>query len=217
MTSGAPAVSTAALTDALGRLTPHRTHILDLVSPTPGRVLHGPAITIQFVPYRHDLYDAQVHNFARFFYRAIGAGAAQSVLVLGNAGPADVSLGGGTKLSRVQNHALAGLITDARLRDFGELAGYDPVFYCAGETIKAGTADVMPVAANVPVVVGGVTVLPGDLVHADAAGAVIVPADLADEAFRLAVDVEHEDASFAASIREEDPEMIRSSVRGREV
>ncbi|MFC7789409.1 RraA family protein [Microbacterium sp. MAHUQ-60] len=101
--------------------------------------------------------------------------------------------------------------------DFGELADFDPVFYCGGETIKAGTADVMPVAANVPVVVGGVTVLPGDVVHADAAGAVIVPAGLADEAFRLAADVEREDASFTTSIRGEDPAMIRSSVRGREV
>lgn len=87
-----PTVSTAALTDALGRLTNHRAHILDLVSPTPGRVLYGKAITIQFVPFRQDLYDAHVHNFARFFYRAIGAGAAQSVLVLGNSGPPNVSL-----------------------------------------------------------------------------------------------------------------------------
>ncbi|HTN55164.1 MAG TPA: RraA family protein [Microbacterium sp.] len=183
----------------------------------PGRVLYGPAITIQFVPYRQDLYDAQVHNFARFFYRAIGAGAPGSVLALGNGGPSDVSLGGGTKLSRLQNHNLAGLVTDARLRDFRELERFDPVFYCGAETVKAGTADVMPVAANVPVVIGGVTVLPGDVVYADAAATVIVPAGLADEAFQLAAEVEREDASFATSIRDEDPAMIRSSVRGREV
>lgn len=217
MTAGIPGVSTAALTDALGRLTTNRAHILDLVSPTPARVLYGNAITIQFVPFRQDLYDAQVHNFARFFYKAIAAGAQQSVLVLGNSGPANVSLGGGTKLSRLQNHSLAGLITDGRLRDFGELKRYDPVFYCGGETVKAGTADVMPVAANVPVVVGGTTVLPGDIVYADGAAAVIVPAGLADEAFQLAADVELEDASFVTSIRDEDPETIRASIRGREV
>ena len=95
MTAARPEVSTAALTDALGRLTPHRAHILDLVSPTPGRLLFGPAITIQFAPFRQDLYDAHVHNFARFFYQAIGPGAGQSVLVLGNSGPPDLSLGGG--------------------------------------------------------------------------------------------------------------------------
>lgn len=217
MRAARPEVSTAALTDALGRLTPHRTHILDLVSPTPGRVLYGPAITIQFVPFRQDLYDAHVHNFARFFYQAIGAGTPESVLVLGNSGPADVSLGGGTKLSRLQNHALAGMLAGGRLRDFGELERYDPVFYCAGETVKAGTADVMPVAANVPVVVGGATVLPGDIVYADSAAAVIIPSGLADEAFRLAADVEVEDTSFAAIIRDEDPQAIRASIRGREV
>lgn len=217
MTAARPEVSTAALTDALGRLTPHRAHILDLVSPTPGRLLFGPAITIQFVPFRQDLYDAHVHNFARFFYQAIGPGAGQSVLVLGNSGPPDLSLGGGTKLSRLQNHALAGMLAGGRLRDFSELERYDQVFYCAGETVKAGTADVMPVAANVPVVVGGTTVLPGDIVYADSAAAVIVPAGLADEAFRLAADVEAEDASFVTIIRDEDPQEIRASIRGREV
>ncbi|MFC5206784.1 RraA family protein [Pseudonocardia sulfidoxydans] len=210
-------MSTAALSDALGRLTTHRTHILDLVSPTPRRVLYGRAITIQFVPFRQDLYDAEVHNFARFFYEAIGAGARDSVLALGSSGQVDVSLGGGTKLSRLQNHRLAGLVTDGRLRDFDELGRYDSVFYCGGETVKAGTADVMPVAANVPVVIGGTTVLPGDIVYADAAAAVIVPSGLADEAFTLAADVEREDAAFVTSIRDEDPDTIGSSVSGREI
>lgn len=216
-TPSRPDVSTAALTDALGRLTSQQVHILDLVSPTPGRVLHGTAITIQFVPFRQDIYDPQLHNFARFFYKAITAGAQQGVLVIGNSGPGHVSLGGGTKLSRLQNHHLAGLLTDGRLRDFGELKHYDPVFYCGGETVKAGITDVMPIAANVPVVVGGTTILPGDIVYADEAAAVIVPAALAAQAFQLATDVEREDASFLTSIREEDPDMIRASIRGREI
>lgn len=216
-TRARPNVSTAALTDALGRLTTQRAHILDLVSPTPGRVLYGTAITIQFVPFRQDIYDAQVHNFARFFYRAISFGARRSVIVLGNSGPENVSLGGGTKLSRLQNHGLSGLLTDGRLRDFGELESYDPVFYCGGQTVKAGTTDVMPIAANIPVVIGGTTVVPGDIIYADTAAAVVVPAGLADEAFQLATEVELEDASFLTSIRDEDPEMIRASVRGREI
>ena len=36
----------ADLVDAVGRLRRHRCHILDRVSPTPGRVLFGPAVTI---------------------------------------------------------------------------------------------------------------------------------------------------------------------------
>lgn len=200
-----PQVSTAALTDALGRLSTHRVHVLDLVTPTPGRSLRGRAVTIRFVPFRQDLHDAGVNNFARLFYEAVGDDSTGLVLVLGSGGHPDVSVGGGMKLSRLHNHQLAGLLTDGRLRDFDELKDYNPVFYCSGETVKAGTADLIPIAANVPVVVGRVTVLPGDFVYADAAGAVIIPSALVDEAFRLATTIEHEEATTLKRISAEDP------------
>ena len=40
----------ADLVDAMGRLHRHRCHILDLVTPTPGRVLFGSAVTISYFP-----------------------------------------------------------------------------------------------------------------------------------------------------------------------
>ena len=74
----------------------------------------------------------------------------------------DVSLGGGTKLSRLSNHRLAGLLCDGRVRDFGELARQEPVVYCVGETTRWGGDALMPFEANCPVIVGGVTIIPGD-------------------------------------------------------
>jgi 4-hydroxy-4-methyl-2-oxoglutarate aldolase len=38
------------LVDAMGRVHRHRCHMLDLVSPTPGRTLFGPAVTISYLP-----------------------------------------------------------------------------------------------------------------------------------------------------------------------
>ncbi|WP_146770202.1 hypothetical protein [Mesorhizobium hawassense] len=43
--------SVAAVTDALGRVLNHQANALDLVSPTPGRVLFGVAVTIRFLPH----------------------------------------------------------------------------------------------------------------------------------------------------------------------
>jgi 4-hydroxy-4-methyl-2-oxoglutarate aldolase len=209
---GKAGVTSASLTDALGRLSTDRAHVLDLISPTPGRLLRGRAVTIRFVPFRQDVFDAQVNSFGRLFTEAVPADPEGIVLVLDSGGHPDVSVGGGTKLSRLQNRKLAGLLTDGRLRDFGELERYEPVFYCSGETVKAGTADLMPIAANVPVVVGGVTVLPGDFVYADAAAAVIIPSGLVDQAFQLAAEIDLEDAVFLTSIRAEDADEIR--VRG---
>src|SRR3954451_5387208 len=108
----AEALSAATLTDAVGRICPHRAHILDLVSPTPGRKLFGRAVTIRYVPFRADISDDDGRSFARFFYDAIGNDAEGAVLVLDSSGQQDVSIGGGAKFSRLHNHGLAGLVTD---------------------------------------------------------------------------------------------------------
>lgn len=197
-------VSTASLSDALGRLTSTPMHVLDLVSPTPGRVLRGRAATIRFVPFREDAFDSEKNVIAPFFYEAIPEDPSETVLVLDGAGSDTVSLGGSTKYSRLHNWGLAGLITSSRLRDFAELAGYDPVFYAAGETIKAGPAQVMPIAANVPVVLGDVTVFPGDWIHADRAGAVVIPASLVEDTYQLAAEIDEVETAAAQRIRNEE-------------
>lgn len=205
--------SAAALTDALGRVLHHQANVLDLVSPTPGRVLFGVAVTIRFLPYREDLFQKEANSFARCFYAAIGDEPHGKVVVFDSAGYINTSVGGSTKLSRLHNTGVAGLITDARLRDFHELAAYDPVFYCAGETVRAGTAELMPAAVNVPVVLDGVTVVPGDYMYADSAGAVIIPASHFDEVWAAATEIEIDDAAQRQSIRDENPDDVNAGSR----
>ena len=62
----------ADLVDAIGRLHRHRCHILDLVSPTPGRVLFGPAVTISYFPSCAAGFDPERYNLANLFYEAVG-------------------------------------------------------------------------------------------------------------------------------------------------
>ena len=52
----------ADLVDAMGRLHRHRCHIADLVSPTPGRVLFGPAVTISYFPSCSAALDPERYN-----------------------------------------------------------------------------------------------------------------------------------------------------------
>jgi 4-hydroxy-4-methyl-2-oxoglutarate aldolase len=207
--------SVAAVTDALGRVFHHEANVLDLVSPTPGRVLFGVAVTIRFLPYRKDLFQEEANSFARCFYAAIGNEPHGKVVVLDSAGYGNTSVGGGTKLSRLNNTGVAGLITDARLRDFRELGEYEPVFYCAGETVRAGTAELMPYAANVPVVLDGVTIVPGDYVYADFSGAVIIPSTHFDEVWAAATEIEASEVAQKQSIREENPEDVNVGSRER--
>lgn len=103
----AASLTCADIVDALGRRHRHRAHLRDLTSPT--------------------------HTFGALFDQAIGTGGADKVLVLASNDYAETSVGGGTKLVRLEHHRLAGLLTDARLRDFTELSGYSFAAYCSGK------------------------------------------------------------------------------------
>lgn len=75
-------VSCADIVDALGRRHRHRAHLLDLVSPTPGRLLFGPAVTISFFPSCAAAIDPALHDFRSLFRSAVGDEPEGKVLVL---------------------------------------------------------------------------------------------------------------------------------------
>lgn len=206
-------VRTADVVDAMGRLHEHRCDLLDLVSPTPGRVLFGPALTISYFPTCRTALPPERYNFKRLFYEAIADGAEGHVLVLASNGYTDTSLGGGTKLSRVQNHRLAGILTDGRLRDFAELRQYGLAIYCRGEATRWGGDVVTPYEANRSVVLAGIGIHPGDYIFADASGAVAIPANEVHTVLEGACQVTVEDARSIAAIRNETPSTLGSTER----
>jgi 4-hydroxy-4-methyl-2-oxoglutarate aldolase len=193
----------ADLVDAMGRLHRHRCHILDLVSPTPGRVLFGPAVTISYFPSCSAGIDPATYNLGNLFYEAVGDEPEGKVLVLASNGHPDQSMGGGTKLARLEHHGLAGVLTDGRLRDFAELRDYDFAAYCSGEATRWGGDVVTPFQANVPVVLHGVGVIPGMYVFADDSGAVVIPPAQLDEVLKGARAIQSEDAGFREQIASE--------------
>jgi regulator of RNase E activity RraA len=198
-------VKTADVVDAMGRVHRHQCHLLDLVSPTPDRVLFGPAVTISFFPTCQEGLDPERYNFASLFYEAIGDDPEGKVLVLASNGHPETSLGGGTKLSRVQNHGMAGILADGRLRDFDELATYDFATYCRGETTRWGGDVLTPFQANVPVVLSGTGIIPGNFIFADSSGAVVIPESQIEDVLEEANRVGDEDARYIDEIRSEDP------------
>ncbi|MEV4919919.1 RraA family protein [Streptomyces tirandamycinicus] len=194
-------VRTPDVVDAMGRMHRHPCHIDDLVSPTPGRVLLGPALTISFLPSCAEALPPDRYTFSRLFQEAIEDGAQGRVLVLAGHGNPDVSFGGGSKMSLVAAHGLAGVLAAGRLRDFSELATYDIAAYCLGQTTKWGGDVVTPFEANRPVVVSGVAVRPGDHVFADASGAAVIPAAQVFSVFEEADRIARTEAAFVEGVR----------------
>jgi regulator of RNase E activity RraA len=198
-------ITTADLVDAMGRLHRHRCHILDLVSPTPGRRLFGPAVTVSYFPTCHARLEPERFNFADLFYQAVAGEPEGKVLVLASNGHQDTSLAGGTKLARAQKMGLVGILADGRIRDFDELSRYDFATYCRGEATRWGGDVVTPYQANVPVVVSQVGIHPGDYVFADASGAVVIPAAQLDDVVEEAMRVNSDDRAAIDTIAQESP------------
>jgi 4-hydroxy-4-methyl-2-oxoglutarate aldolase len=161
-------------------------------------------VTISYFPSCSASLDPERYNLANLFYEAVGNYPEGKVLVLASNGYTDVSMGGGTKLSRLQRHGLAGVLTDGRLRDFDELARYDFAAYCAGEATRWGGGEVTPFQANVPVVLSGVGVIPGQYVFADSSGAVMIPPSDLESVLAEAHSIEADDARYRAEIARED-------------
>ncbi len=190
-------LSSAAICDAMAQAFGHRAHVVDLVTPTPGEVLFGRAATIRHFPNRRD-HHSGADRFDQLLEAVAGTG---HVLVLGAGGHPDQALAGGKKVARVEAAGFTGILTDGRLRDLEEIGGFDLVAYCGGETVRAAGDDVTPLAANVPVEIDGVGVLPGDWVFADGAGAVVIPADAVAGVLEAARLIEEKDAAAVTAAR----------------
>jgi len=194
----------ADVVDAMGRLHRHRCHILDLVSPTPDRILFGRAATISFAPSCAARLPVDRYNFTSAFDKAVGADGRGKVLVLASNGYPDTSLGGGTKLSRLNHRGIAGVLADARLRDFDQLAEYPFTARCRGETTRWGGDDVTPFDAGGPVVFDRVMIWPGDFIYADTSGTVVIPAAESAAVVNLAREIAVQEATARGQIADEE-------------
>ena len=96
--------------------------------------------------------------------------------------------------TRLQVRGVAGLVSDANVRDAdGVLASGLPV-WCPGAAAPASIANLSDGELNVPIGCGGVAVIPGDWIIADNDGVVVVPKNFAEEIARDGLEQEiHEE------------------------
>ena len=160
---------------ALGVATVHeaagRTGVVDLplIRVVPGSRVAGPARTALCMPGDNTMVHALVAH-AR----------PGDVLVLTTAQPAPVAFVGDLLATQAQAQGVAGILVDGAVRDLDELAELGlPIWTRFVRARGATKGDVGKL--DVPVVVGGAEIRPGDLVVMDCDGAVVVPADRVDE------------------------------------
>jgi 4-hydroxy-4-methyl-2-oxoglutarate aldolase len=156
---------------ALGVATVHeaagRTGIVDLplIRVVPGSSAAGPARTALCAPGDNTMVHALVAH-AR----------PGDVLVLTSAEAAPVAFVGDLLATQARAQGVAAMLVDGAVRDLDELADLGLPIWTRFVRAQGATKGEIG-ELDVPVVVGGVEIRPGDLVVMDGDGAVVVPAD----------------------------------------
>lgn len=148
----------------------------------PGKKMAGRVVTAQFMPVRGDLNEIIAAEGKQKGYRG-----GQNQWVIDKLQPGDVVVvdlfgkedGGtfvGDNLFYYINEATkgAGLVVDGAIRDLEGIFGIDMPAYYRG-VHPAGIRDVMLTGFNVPVRIGGATVMPGDVAFGDREGIYFIP------------------------------------------
>jgi 4-hydroxy-4-methyl-2-oxoglutarate aldolase len=148
----------------------------------PGKTLAGRAFTVQFMPVRSDVEDvaeakAKERGLPRLTNQfAIDMLQPGDVLVVDMFGKKVDGTIVGDNLFYYINKATkgGGLVVDGSVRDLDGLSEIDmPAYFRAADPTPIG--NVMLTGINVPIRIGGVTVMPGDLVVGDREGVYFVP------------------------------------------
>ena len=127
-------------------------------------------------------------------HAAVAHASPGDVLVLTSAEPAPVALVGELLATQAQAQGVAGILVDGAVRDLDELAAIGLPIWTRFVRAQGATKGVVG-KLDVPVVIGGAEIRPGDLVVMDCDGAMALPSERMDEVLPLALErAEHERA-----------------------
>ena len=177
-------IGSATASGELKRLGIRSAFIQGPVPTTPGVSIVGPALTLQFMPKREDLYpDAEYVEPERQLHRHVLYHAqAGDIVVVDARGDMSSGVFGEMMMTYFRGRGGLGIIVDGCIRDIAEIKKLGLGLWIRGATPNFHTqTNIFPFAVNVPVACGGVTVMPGDIIIADDDGAVVVPIALAPQ------------------------------------
>ncbi len=161
----------------------------------PGERLVGRALTMRFLPPRPDLLRAanvlaEEGNWDRRYYARAAEEAQPGDVVVAELGGSDGhNLFGDMGATGIQMRGVAGVVVDGGMRDYTGLQdsrfeGF-PVLHRFSDP---HTTSWLGVEYNTPVRIGGVTVMPGDIVVGDDGGVFFFPPELLDQVLEYAAE-----------------------------
>lgn len=152
------------------------------VSRNAGAVVAGPALTLQFMPKREDLFsedeyadpEKQIHRHVLYHTQP------GDIVVVDARGDLRSGVFGDMMLTYFKGRGGAGVVIDGCIRDYPNVKRLNLGLWLKGVTPNYHVqTDIVPFAVNVPIACGGVFVMPGDIIVADDDGVVVVPVKFA--------------------------------------
>jgi 4-hydroxy-4-methyl-2-oxoglutarate aldolase len=122
------------------------------------------------------------------------------VAVIDNAGRLDVTVWGDLMTIVAKRRDVAGTVIDGVCRDLDRALEVDYPLFTRGNWMRTGKDRVQLEAIGIPVVIGGITVRPGDLLRGDINGVVVIPAERAEEIVATAESIQQTEDSIRAEI-----------------
>ncbi len=162
----------------------------------PERILVGRAVTAMMVPHRPDLHDliqemgeneGRIGGHNSWVIDTLEPG---DVMVVDMRGKVkDGTFVGDNLSTSVMHRTHAGAVIDGGIRDYQGIRQLQNVaFYCRGMD-PTPIADVTLVGINIPIQIGGATVMPGDVVLGTPVGVSFIPPHLVQEVVERSEDV----------------------------
>ncbi len=179
-------IPSAALSDAMGRLGTMSSAIKPMTS---ARRVTGMARTVRCVPGDY-----------LTLLKGLAEAREGEVLVVDGGGMMEAALVGKIMAVEARRKGVAGFVVDGVVRDLVGLEDSGIPVFARGATPRPGGAERL-LETQVPIICGGAPVKPGDLVHGDEDGVVVVPAKRLPEVVARALDVHRHYAEVERKVR----------------
>lgn len=186
------ALPTAAISDALDRIGIEGA--LHGIAPLDNdfRAV-GPAFTVRYAPVGED-----GGGTVGDFLDDVPEGA---VIVIDNDGRTDVTVWGGIMTEVASARGIAGTVINGVCRDVSASLAHSYPLFSRGRFMRTGKDRVRLVAVGELLTIAGIEIRPGDLVCADADGALVVPVQEAERVAEAAERIERVEADIVAAAR----------------
>lgn len=187
-------LDSCAVSDALDTAD-HDGVVLGLSALSSARRIVGRAVTVQLAP-------SDGRKTARHLgTAAVEAAGPDSVIVVANDGRLEVAGWGGILSQAAKRRAVAGIIIDGACRDIDEAREVDMPIYAKSGVPRTARGRIVERDWNVPVVLAGIAIAPGDYVIADASGVVVIPQQLAEQIIKGAERIVAKEKLMAEAVR----------------